>query len=69
MLQLQFPSAPGAPMKRFSGSASSIWWMMCGSVATISVFAVIASLILGFLIALFLKETAPRKVEAMPQTG
>ena len=39
MLQLQFPSAPGAPMKVLSGSAFSIWWMMCGSVATISVSA------------------------------
>ena len=37
MLQLQLPSAPGAPMKVFSGTAFSIWWMMCGSVATISV--------------------------------
>ena len=36
-MQLQLPSAPGAPTKRFSGTAFSIWWMMCGSVATISV--------------------------------
>lgn len=37
MLQLQLPSAPGAPMKVFSGTAFCIWWMICGSVATISV--------------------------------
>ena len=37
MLQLQLPSAPGAPMKVLFGTAFSIWWMMCGSVATISV--------------------------------
>jgi hypothetical protein len=42
MLQLQLPSAPGAPMKVLPGIASSIWWMMCGSVATISVSPVIA---------------------------
>ena len=40
MLQLQLPSAPGAPMKVLPGIASSIWWMMCGSVATIRVSAV-----------------------------
>ncbi len=37
MLQLQLPSAPGAPMNCLSGMASCIWWMMCGSVATIRV--------------------------------
>jgi hypothetical protein len=37
ILQLQLPSAPGAPMKVFSGTAFCIWWMICGSVATISV--------------------------------
>jgi hypothetical protein len=36
MLQLQLPSAPGAPMNVLCGAAFSIWWMMCGSVATIS---------------------------------
>ena len=34
MLQLQLPSPPGTPMKVLSGAAFSIWWMMCGSVAT-----------------------------------
>ena len=34
MLQLQLPSPPGAPMKVLCGAAFSIWWMMCGSVAT-----------------------------------
>ena len=34
MLQLQFPSAPGAPMKVLCGASFCIWWMMCGSVAT-----------------------------------
>ena len=34
MLQLQFPSPPGTPMNVLSGAAFSIWWMMCGSVAT-----------------------------------
>ena len=43
MLQLQFPSAPGAPMKVLCGAAFSIWWMMCGSVATIITVAVEAS--------------------------
>ncbi len=37
ILQLQLPSAPGAPMKVLPGIAFCIWWMMCGSVATISV--------------------------------
>ncbi len=37
MLQLQLPSAPGAPMKVLCGAAFSIWWMMCGSVATMIV--------------------------------
>jgi hypothetical protein len=35
MLQLQLPSAPGAPMNVLCGAAFSIWCMMCGSVATI----------------------------------
>ena len=39
MLQLQLPSPPGAPMKVLSGAAFSIWWMMCGSVATMIVSA------------------------------
>ena len=39
-LQLQYP---GAPMKFLSGTAFCIWWMMCGSVATISVSPSIAS--------------------------
>ena len=34
MLQLQLPSPPGTPMKVLPGAAFSIWWMMCGSVAT-----------------------------------
>ena len=34
MLQLQLPSPPGTPMKVLLGAAFSIWWMMCGSVAT-----------------------------------
>ena len=34
MLQLQFPSPPGTPMNVLSGAAFSIWWMICGSVAT-----------------------------------
>ena len=34
ILQLQLPSPPGTPMKVLSGAAFSIWWMMCGSVAT-----------------------------------
>src|SRR4028119_157231 len=34
MLQLQLPSPPGTPMNCLCGAAFSIWWMMCGSVAT-----------------------------------
>ena len=37
MLQPQLPSAPGAPMKFLWGAAFCIWWMMLGSVATITV--------------------------------
>ena len=41
LLKLQ-AQHPGAPMNVFWGTAFSIWWMICGSVATISVSPAIA---------------------------